>query len=140
MNALAELLKQLIATSFPAKPSMPFTGIPPNMQSGIVSRLSAEFYHTVYSHLNIPVGGHVWITGRVAGAVTDTSHIIFYADAKWPMRVHAPFENYRCDGRFIIFSHTEASGKYLPSWIMEISSFVTAAFLLSETCCASTKL
>ena len=95
MNALAELLKQLMATSFPAMPSMPFTGMPPNMQSGIISRLSAEFRHIVYSHLNIPVGGHVWITGRVAVAVTDTSHIIFYADAKWPMRVHAPFGEFQ---------------------------------------------
>lgn len=95
MNALAELLKQLMVTSFPAMPSMPFTGIPPNMQSGIISRLSAEFRHIVYSHLNIPVGGHVWITGRVAVAVTDTSHIIFYADAKWPMRVHAPFGEFQ---------------------------------------------
>ena len=65
------------------------------MQSGIISRLSAEFRHIVYSHLNIPVGGHVWITGRVAVAVTDTSHIIFYADAKWPMRVHAPFGEFQ---------------------------------------------
>ncbi|CAN9145349.1 unnamed protein product [Alternaria alternata] len=65
------------------------------MQSGIISRLSAEFPHIVYSHLNISVGGHVWITGRVAGAVTGTSHIIFYADAKWPMRVHAPFGEFQ---------------------------------------------
>jgi hypothetical protein len=95
MNALAELLKQLTVTSIPAMPSMPFTSTPPNMQSDIISRLSAELRHIVYSHLNIPVGGHVWITGRVVGAVTDTSHIIFYDDARWPMRVHAPFGEFQ---------------------------------------------
>ncbi|RYN35731.1 hypothetical protein AA0112_g4918 [Alternaria arborescens] len=76
-------------------PSMPFTSTPPNMQSNIISRLSAELRHIVYSHLNIPVGGHVWITGRVVRAVTDTSRIIFYGDARWPMRVHAPFGEFQ---------------------------------------------
>ena len=55
MNALAELLKQLTVTSIPAMPSMPFTSTPPNMQSDIISRLSAELRHIVYSDLNIPV-------------------------------------------------------------------------------------
>lgn len=91
MNALAELLKQLMATSIPVMPSMPFTGTPPNMQSDIISRLSAELRHIVYSDLNIPVGGHVWIDCPSDSTCTDTSHIIFYANAKWPTRVHAPF-------------------------------------------------
>ncbi|CAN9160093.1 unnamed protein product [Alternaria sp. RS040] len=74
---------------------MPFTGTLPNLQSDIISRLSADLRPIVYSDLNVPVGGHVWIGCRSDSTRTDTSHVIFFADAKWPMRVHTPFEEFQ---------------------------------------------
>lgn len=74
---------------------MPFTGTLPKLQSDIISSLSADLRPIVYSDLNVPVGGHVWIGCRSDSTRADTSHVIFFADAKWPMRVHTPFEEFQ---------------------------------------------
>ncbi|KAL1791914.1 hypothetical protein ACET3X_009665 [Alternaria dauci] len=91
VNALAKLLKPSMTTSTPVAPSKPSTGTPSDTSSDIVSRLPAELRHIVYSHLNIPVGGHIWIDCPSDSTCTDTSHIMFHANAKWPMRAHALF-------------------------------------------------
>ncbi|KAG9186881.1 hypothetical protein G6011_09989 [Alternaria panax] len=91
VNALAKLLKPSMTTSTPAAPLTPPTKVALDTPSDILSRLPAEVRHMIYSHLNIPVGGHVWIDCPSDSTCTDPSHVIFHADAKWPMRAHAPF-------------------------------------------------